>query len=117
MTKYEKIRTKYVRNKLKQAGLKDKDYIDALIRIEQFANGEVYGLHSGYERLGLQGHLPKEWKAINMEIRPEAYKKQIEEERKEEAKEKKENAEMLKEERLEAKRELGEWKKAAGKRP
>jgi len=118
LKKYEKIRTKYVRNKLKQAGLKDKDYIDALIRIEQFAiTGWKMGLHSGYERVYLQDHFPKEWKAIDKEICPEDYsKKNLEAERKERAKEKKETAQIDREERLEAQRELAAWKKAIKKK-
>lgn len=112
MAKYNKIKTKYVRNKVRQASLKDKNYIDALIRIEEFANGGVMGLHSGYERLALQEQFSKEWKAINMEMWPKDYKKELEEERKEEAREKRESEEMVREERLETQKEFAAWKKA-----
>ncbi|MBU2638382.1 MAG: hypothetical protein KJ955_05385, partial [Nanoarchaeota archaeon] len=84
----------------------------ALIRIEEFADGKVIGLYSGYERLALKGRFPEEWKAINMDIRPKAYKAELEEERKEAERLNKAVKEIEREERLESQREMREWEKA-----
>ncbi|MDI6736910.1 MAG: hypothetical protein QME12_00135 [Nanoarchaeota archaeon] len=117
MSKYNKIRTKYARNKLKQAGPKDKDYIDALIRIEEFAEGRVYGLYSGYEREALKSRFPAEWKAVNMEIRPKAFIQELEEERKEGERLGKAVKEIEREDRLEAQEQMRAWRKAVRERP
>ena len=78
--------------------------------MEQWLHGELRGMYIG--PAFFKGEYPKEWKAINIELWPKEYKKELEEERKEEAMLNKAVKEIDKEERLEARRELEAWKKA-----
>ena len=66
------IKSNYVKGKIK--GLKftrkNRDYIEALVRIDNLNQGHVFGLATGYMVNGLKEKYPKEWDMIGKELDP-----------------------------------------------
>ncbi|MFH1376072.1 MAG: hypothetical protein ABIH25_00380 [Candidatus Woesearchaeota archaeon] len=113
----KKIKSKFVRNKIKGLKWNEKnaDYIRDLMDIELFVFGKYMGIHAGYMQNDLERKYPKEWEAIFNELNPgsiEFSKKLKEKEREEEREHRKILNEELKKEKIEFKRL---WLKCGGK--
>jgi hypothetical protein len=115
MGKYTRVKSKFIKEKIKKTKWEDSCYIDDLIKIENIILGEVHGWTIGYLRNHLEEEYPKEYKAIYKELRPKEWKTTKNQKRKEKEKEKKE--EKIKEERYrkEEERDKKDWIKAGGK--
>jgi len=115
MTNYTNIKSKYVKDKIKNLKMTDKNmcYINDLIDIECANTGGLYGLWSGHKRRALKHKYQKEWDAIGIELNPKHITiKQEEEER---AKELKKRDEKLKRDgEIDREESVKTWKIAGG---
>ena len=94
-----KIRTEFVKNKLKGLELnrKNKEYIENLIKLEQRISGESFGMMTSYINYMGKNSYPKEYKAIYQELNPQGWKDMKAWEKKEREEEKREEAEQKEE--------------------
>ena len=113
----EKIRTQFVKNKLKglKFTAKNSAYIDSLIYLERGVLGEIRGVNGNVVLHSFQTKYPKEYNAIEMELDPGAYKRRIEKEKKEKREDKEWDMKAKKEEREYLKDEKKWWVKNGGK--
>ena len=111
---YKEAKTKFVKEKLKGMKWKDREYIEALLNIEKLAQGERFGLVTGYMINGYQEHLAKEWKAIHMELDSKAFLRQIQREKAEKRKETRDQKKFLADEKRELIAKRQDWVKMGG---
>lgn len=116
MTDFTKIKSKYVKNKIKNLKMtgKNERYIYDLMSIELLILGEYVSTGTGYIAMGMKEKYPKEWDIIGKELNPKHIT--LKQEREKEAKEDKKIAEENKKEEQKKKRESEKtWKLAGGK--
>lgn len=82
ITDYTTIKTDYVKQRLKETSWSERQYIEDLMQIENFVDGEAGGMDALYMGNSLKTHYPEEWRAIWMELKPELYKALLEAEKK-----------------------------------
>ncbi len=111
---YTNIKSAFIKAEIQKTKWKDRDYIDGLIKIERFAQGSNCGLYTGYLRNHLRGSYPRQWKKIWLEVNPQRYTKNLEQEEKVKEKEQKEKAKFRREEARELKQKKKEWIKVGG---
>ena len=111
---YSKVKSKFIREKIKERKWESWDYIDGLIRIERLVLGEYFGWGTGYIIHSCKADYPKEWDIIYRELKPKEFKKLRECEKKEEKRERKENEEFEKQEQRERRELKKDWIKAGG---
>lgn len=113
---YSKIKSKFIKQKIKGRKWEASGYIDDLIDIEKSALGKLNcGLGTGYRLKDLEEKYPKEWKIIHLEDDPNWYKKKLAYEKKEKGRKKLEHEKLRKKELKELKESKREWLKAGGK--
>ena len=112
---YDNIKSKFIKEKIKQTKWKDRNYIDMLMYLERIAHGETrFGLVTGHI-LQLRENYPKEWKAICCEVDPEKYKKWETTEKAEKRIQNLDDAKFEQEECQEEQRAKTSWKKWGGR--
>ena len=116
MTDFTKIKSKFAKEKIKglKYSKKNAEYIEALIKIEKYKLGKLWGLQTGYMVIELKRDYPKEWDAIGEELDPNH--KTLKQERKDEKMEEEllygSINKIIKQEKEESK---NSWKKMGGK--
>lgn len=115
MGDYAKVKSKFIRDKIKNCKWGKKKYIDDLMRIEQSALGQSFGWLTGYIQQGLENTYPKEWKIIHLEINPKAYKDNIKRKKREALEEKREETKERMLEKKEREQDKKDWKKMGGR--
>lgn len=115
MAEYRKVKSKFIKEKIKSTKWKDRDYIDDLIAIECYVKGEMFGLGTGHKAKSLEGEYPKEWVAIWKELEPKKYEKNRKIDERERRREEKEEREMEEEEMIEEELDREDWKRVGGK--
>jgi len=116
MGKYNIIKSKFVREKIKNASYKkSSDYIEDLMKIEHYVLGGSFGMCTGYLINSLQKQYPKEWKAIWDELKPGKLQEIKRKEILERQKEKEEEAEDRKQEKIDEEKNKANWIKLGGK--
>ena len=117
MTSYTKIKSKFIKEKIKKTKWKDSEYIDDLMFLED-------AILNDFNNLGMSGNMKlsslkysysKEYKVIYKELDPKGWKEEQEQEKKQAIEEAEEERRYNEEERLEEEQERKEWKKAGGK--
>ena len=112
MTNYCKVKSNFIKEKLKKTSFEDRGYIDDLMFLEQSILKEIYGWLANMRLFGLKNKYKKEYEIIFKEIAPAKYKRTIQQEKKEAEKERKEEEKWQKEEEEEEKRERKSWEEA-----
>jgi len=112
---YTKIKSVFIRKKIKECPWKNRKYIDDLITIERFVLGETFGWVTGYIMHGLKGSYPHEFKTIHKELKPKQFKEEQEREKAEAKKEREEEETYLKQEKDELRKHKQESLKTGGK--
>ena len=110
MTDFTKIKTKFVKNKLKNTSWSKREYIKQLMFLESWISEEIRGLGAAYKAHVLKEKYAKEYKAIFLELAPEEYKRLKEKEKRNKEKEERENKELNKELKKEFEIEKKSWK-------
>jgi len=116
MTDYTKIKSKYIKSKIKnlKRNIRNMAYIHDLMTIEQLILRKYIGITSGYVRKHMQEKYPKEWDTIGQELNP--WFVTIAQEKMKYTKEnRKLEEELRKEEQKEAMESKRTWKKVGGK--
>ncbi len=112
---YSKVKSKFIKNKIKERNWKSKDYIDDLIYLEEYISGEIYGLGGNWKAASMKSEYKKEYDAIFKELKPKDFKQYIKQERREAERERKENEKFEKREQREHREAKKDWIKAGGK--
>ena len=107
MTDFTKIKTKFVKNKLKNTSWSKREYIKQLMFLESWISEEIRGLGAAYKAHVLKEKYAKEYKAIFLELAPEDYKRLKKKETKKKKKEKKKNLTKNLKKNLKLKRKAG----------
>jgi len=115
MAKYTKVKSEFIKEKIKNAKWKDSGYIDDLIFLEYGIRGMGLGWTGGMRYNFLTNKYPKEYKAIYLELNPKVYKRIIEDKKKEAEEEKREDEELEREEKEEEEQDKADWVKAGGR--
>jgi hypothetical protein len=113
---YTGIKSKFIKEKIKNTKWEDSDYIDDLIKIENLILGKVHGWMTGYLRNHLEDEYPKEFKAIYKELRPKEWETTQKQEKKDKKEMLRECKELEIEYKLEEERNKKDWIKSGGKK-
>jgi len=113
--KYTKIKSEYIRKKLKQAKYRNREYIDTLMKIEGLTQGRRYGMSTGHMFLNLPEMYPEEWKAIWLELNPKRYHEVNERKKKDKEREEFDRLQFSEQRRKETNENKRDWLKAGGK--
>ncbi|HOI76219.1 MAG TPA: hypothetical protein PLI06_01215 [Methanofastidiosum sp.] len=118
MTDFRKIKTRYVRNKLKELEYNEenKQYIQDLMFIERVISGERINYISGMSYESKKSQYKEEFKEIYTELDPEGYKKYLEDE--EQRRRKLEESKKEWEQKMEEEEELSKksWEEVSGEK-
>jgi len=72
---YSKIRSNYIKTRIKGRGFSQREYIDDLAKLERFILNGVRGFANGMFYHNLKYKYEKEWKAIHEELKPGEFEK------------------------------------------
>ena len=110
---YKEVRSEFIKNLIKERGLKSK-YIDDLIRLEKYILNGPRGFASAMHYHSLKGKYREEWEAIYRELKPDEFERIMQREREEEMRRKQEEERRRKEEQKEMERLKREWLEMGG---
>lgn len=112
---YKDIKSRYIRDKIKQTKWKNRQYIHSLKCIELLAPGKTFGLTTGYAWMNLPRMYPDEWEAIWTEINPEGYNEWRSQKKREVKAEQRAIRKEKEREKIEINKEKAEWLEMGGK--
>ena len=113
--KYTKVKSNFIKDEIRKTKWCEHKYIDDLITIERYAQGQTFGWMTGYITSRLKSRYSEQWKIIWQEVNPKKYREIAEREKTEEEQMRKEEEGYRKEEQRKLERDFGEWKKIGGK--
>jgi len=112
---YKKIKSEFIRKKLKETSWKDREYIGHLMAIERAIIHGLGGWMDHYMYNIRKQSYRKEWEAIYKELKPKEFRNLLKQESREKEKEKKEEKKSRKRENKEYTKAKEEWKKMGGR--
>lgn len=115
MGNYANIKSKFIKEKIKNLSWKNRKYIDELIDMEKFLGGAKFGLSTPYKIRMWETEFKKEWKAIQQELCPGRYEANKKAEKSEKEQAQKEIEKLLEEEEMERIADKRDWVNAGGK--
>ena len=113
--KYTKIKSNFVKQKLKETAFENRHYIDDLMFLEKSITEGVMGMGSNIKYFTSKSKYKEEYLAILKELKPELYKFEKARIKKDEKEQKMLEEEELEEEKEQERRERIAWQKMGGK--
>ena len=113
---YENIKSEFIRNKIKETSWEAREYIDDLIKIEDFIlRGGPHNWSGAMYYHQLKTNYRREWEIIYEELNPKKYAELIKHEEEEKERERGEDEKRMQEEEKELERKRKEWMEMGGK--
>ena len=113
---YKNIKSEFIKNKIKETPWEAREYIDDLIKIEDFIlRGGPHSMAGGYLYHHIKNKYHQEWEIIYKELNPKEYAELIKREKEEKERARKEDEKRMQEEEKELERKRKEWIEMGGR--